>query len=300
MTEPVRHGRAVTRASAAVTAFAFLAPAALAGAPQHAVQFAPHRAIYDITLARAATGSGVTEVEGRMVYELQGSRCEGYTQNMRFVTRMTSQDGSQQLNDLRTSSFEDVADKRLRFNSAQFRDQELVEQTSGDARPAHGASAIDVELTAPEARKLRLEGRPMFPMRHSEELVSEARAGRHHFVADLYDGSEKGEKVYMTSAVIGRGSTAAGAVLPARVVDRAKLAGVASWPVSVGYFEPQQAGKDAVPAYELSFRLFENGVSSGLVIDYGEFAVRGELADVTYFPASDCREGAGAGAVKRP
>ena len=301
MTEPVRHGRAVTRASAAATALAILAPAAaLAGAPQHAVQFAPHRAIYDITLARAATGSGVTEVEGRMVYELQGSRCEGYTQNMRFVTRMTSQDGSQQINDLRTSSFEDVADKRLRFNSAQFRDQELVEQTSGDARPSRGASGIDVELTVPEARKMRLEGRPMFPMRHSEELVSEARAGRHHFVADLYDGSEKGEKIYKTSAVIGRGATGGGAVLPAQVADRAKLNGVASWPVSIGYFEPQQEGKDAVPAYELSFRLFENGVSSGLVIDYGEFAVRGELADVTYFPVSDCREGGGTGAVKKP
>jgi len=56
------------------------------------VHFAPHRAVYDITLTKSASGSGVAGMTGRMVYELTGSACEGYTQNMRFVTRMSSQD----------------------------------------------------------------------------------------------------------------------------------------------------------------------------------------------------------------
>ena len=51
------------------------------------------------------------------------------------------------------------------------------------------------------------------------------------------------------------------------------LAGLARWPVTISYFE---VGKDsATPAYAISFELYENGVSRSLVVDYGEFALRG-------------------------
>jgi hypothetical protein len=257
-----------------------------------AVRFAPHRAVYDITLERAATGSGVVELTGRMVYELQGSRCEGYTQNMRFVTRMIQQDGSEQLNDLRTSTWEDVLARRLRFNSTQLRDLKLVEETTGDARDDAAGQEIAVELKSPEQRALKLKGSVYFPMRHSEALVVAAREGRRQLVADLYDGSEKGEKVYVTSAVIGKGASGGEAGLPPKLAGRESLAHIASWPVSIGYFEPGAQGRDVVPSYELSFRIYENGVSSRLVIDYGEFSVRGELTELTYYPATDCRDGA--------
>lgn len=263
--------------------------AAVAAAATQVAHFAPHRAVYDITLERAATGSGVVELTGRMVYELQGSRCEGYTQNMRFVTRMMQQDGSEQLNDLRTSSWEDVTAPRLRFNSTQLRDTKVVEETNGDARDDTARKEIAVALTAPEKRDLKLPANTYFPMRHSEALVAAARAGRHQFVADLYDGSEKGEKVYATSAVIGKATVSGAPDVSSKLSARASLERLSSWPVSIGYFEPNTAGKDTVPSYELSFRIFENGVSSRLLIDYGEFAVRGELADLTYYTASDCR-----------
>src|SRR5690349_17558963 len=71
------------------------------------VVLAPHRAIYEMSLAEARGGAGVTAVSGRMVYELTGSACEGYTQNMRFVTQMTNQKGAATLTDLRSSSWEE-------------------------------------------------------------------------------------------------------------------------------------------------------------------------------------------------
>ncbi|MFN3868636.1 MAG: cell envelope integrity EipB family protein [Hyphomicrobiaceae bacterium] len=253
------------------------------------VSFAPHRAVYDIALERAASGSGVVEIAGRMVYELQGSRCEGYTQNMRFVTRMTNQDGSEHVNDLSSSSFEDVATKVLRFNSTQRRDSELVDQTSGDAREAAGSKGISVKLSKPEARVVTVAPAAHFPMRHSEDLIAAARSGSRQFVANLYDGSEKGAKVYATSAMIGKPSVGITADVPPKLRNRDSLAALRSWPVSIAYFDPNVTTKDEVPSYELAFRLFENGVSSKLVIDYGEFAVRGELSDLVYLPASDCK-----------
>ena len=92
---------------------------------------APHRAVYEMTLATARGGTGVTAVTGRMVYELTGSACEGYTQNMRFVTQMANQGGTTMITDLRSSSWEEGSGKRFRFNSSQFRDEKPTE-----ARPA--------------------------------------------------------------------------------------------------------------------------------------------------------------------
>lgn len=259
------------------------AAAANAAAPGNLIQFAPHRAIYEITLERASSGSGVVELAGRMVYELNGSGCEGYTQNMRFVTRIVSQDGSEQVNDLRTSSWEDGKSTRLRFNSEQYRDAELVESTSGDARRNDSDKPITVEVTRPAKQTIEIDPANMFPMQHSRALLKAAGQGERQLVAGLYDGSDKGEKVYQTSAWIGaRVDAGAASGAPAA------LAKQTSWPISIAYFEAGSAASDALPAYELTFRLFENGVSTSMLIDYGDFAVRGELKELTYYKKSDC------------
>lgn len=252
------------------------------------IPFAPHRAVYDIVLDRASSGSGVVELTGRMVYELQGSRCDGYTQNMRFVTRMTQQDGTEQVNDLRTSSWEDVVARRLRFSSTQIRDSKQVEKTSGDARDDATDAGIKVAIEEPDKREMTLPEGAYFPMRHSEALVAAARAGESRLVADLYDGSERGEKLYRTSAVIGPLTESGAPDIPEQLATRATLSAVPSWPVSIGYFEPKALGRDTVPSYELSFRIYANGVSSRLLIDYGDFSVRGELTELKYYPASEC------------
>jgi len=64
-----------------------------------------------------------------------------------------------------------------------------------------------------------------------------------------------------------------------------------AWPVSIGYFEPGSDKSDAVPVYELTFLFFENGVSRKLFIDYGEFALRGELKEISFHEPSKCETG---------
>jgi hypothetical protein len=44
-----------------------------------------------------------------------------------------------------------------------------------------------------------------------------------------------------------------------------------------------------MPAYELAFLYFENGVSRRLFIDYGEFAVRGTLQRVEFLELAKCK-----------
>ena len=72
------------------------------------------------------------------------------------------------------------------------------------------------------------------------------------------------------------------------VKDATPLNTVPAWPVSIAYFEPKTDAKDAVPVYELSFLFFENGVSRKLLIDYGEFAIQGELKEINFLEPGKC------------
>ena len=272
-------------AMAVMAAASFQCQAALAGTT---TQFAPHRAVYEISLVKAGAGSGVTDMSGRMVYELGGSSCEGYTQNMRFVTRMTNQEGADTLNDLRTSSWEELAQHRLRFSSTQYQNDAVTEASQGDAGHARGATSVSAELVKPGKKHVALPADIYFPMQHAAALIQSAKQGRTFLTAKLYDGSEKGDKYYMTTAVIGK-KFAPGAVKnTASFKDGGRLASLASWPVSISYFDVGQDKQDSAPAYELSFRYYENGVTTDLKIDYGEFALQGELKDLVFHESGKC------------
>ena len=91
----------------------WLVPLQGGSAAPDGIVLAPHRAIYELTLATTRGGTGVSSVLGRMAYDLTGSACEGYTQNMRFVTRMTNQSGNTVVTDLRSSTWEDGARQAL-------------------------------------------------------------------------------------------------------------------------------------------------------------------------------------------
>ncbi len=253
-----------------------------------AVTFAPHRAVYEITLANSAAGSGVSDMSGRMVYELTGSSCDGFTQNMRFVTRTANQEGSETINDLRTSSWEELAGKRLRFSSTQYQNDEIAEASQGDAVRNKSTSGADVDLVKPQKKKLALPADIYFPMQHAAALIQSAKNGLPNFAANLYDGSEKGEKYYVTNAVIGKKYEQGAIANAAAIKDAAKLNGLASWPVAISYFDVGKDKEDSPPTYELSFRYYENGVTSNLKIDYGQFALKGELKELNVLPQAKC------------
>jgi hypothetical protein len=254
--------------------------------PQHGA-LAPHRAVYEISLADARGGSSVSEMSGRMVYELTGSACEGYTQNMRFVTRMSNQDGAASITDMRSHSWEDALAKAFRFNSSQYKDTKLEETTDGDA--ARTAGEVKVEISRPAKKEMRLKSDTYFPVQHSIALLAAARKGDSIFIADLYDGSEKGEKVFSTTSFIGMSRPAGYNRSLPKVDSAAPLDALRSWPISISYFEANSDKKDAVPAYELAFLYFENGVSRRLFIDYGDFAVRGSLKSLQFLEPAKCR-----------
>jgi hypothetical protein len=126
-------------------------------------------------------------------------------------------------------------------------------------------------------------------VQHSIALLVAAKAGLPTLRADIYDGSEQGTKAYDTIARIGRLQPAgANGRLP-KVENAEVLDPLQSWPLTISYYDLGQEGKDATPVYELSFLYFANGVSRNLKLDYGDFALKGELSRFELLPATECK-----------
>ena len=281
----------ITRYGYAVLGLLTLAPgtAIHPAAAAELAPFAPHRAVYDLSLGDSTAGSGVTGITGRMVYELKGSPCDGYTQNMRFVTVMTNQDGAETVSDLRNSSWEEADAKKLRFSSTQYQNDELADLSQGNALRTKGATpVVGVDLVKPAKKRLSLPTDIYFPMQHASTLVQAAKSGVKMFTANLYDGSEKGEKYYLTNTIIGKKFGTGPDASPGTFKGASRLADVESWPMIISYFEPGKDREDQTPSYELSFRYFEDGVTSDLKIDYGEFSIKGELKELTFLDPDKC------------
>ncbi len=250
-------------------------------------QLVPHRAIYEMRLGTAGTSSGITSLTGRMVFEFRGSRCEGYTQSMRLVTKVTSQSGGASISDLRTSSWEEGTGKKFRFNATTLRDSKISEVSSGNA-VVNRDRTLAIDLIKPKKNRLSIEGPVMFPVQHTIALLSAARSGKRILQAKVYDGSENGKKIYATTSVLGN-RIAPGEKSASQDDDAGQgLGKLNSWPVSISYFEADDKKNEGLPIYQMSFRFFENGVTRDLKIDYGNFSIDGTLARVEYFDEPAC------------
>ena len=178
--------------------YAQLAPAA------KGVQLAAHRAVYELTLDHTGAGSNVSDIRGQLTYDFSGSECQGYTLNTRLVTEIFDRESKPSITDIRSEAQEDAEGKRFRFNTSQYVNDKLSENTKGLAvRSPRSRDIVNVELEKPKRGMLTLSGNVYFPTQHSLAILKAAATGQTRLQADIYDGSEKGTKIYETTTVIG-------------------------------------------------------------------------------------------------
>ncbi len=243
---------------------------------------APHRAVYDISLARSDEGSGVSSANGRMVFEITGSACEGYRMRQRMVVNIGDEEGNPGLLDFRITTFESGDGDLYSFDSRTTFNKDEVEVVAGEAR-RHGDS-IEVKLTEPTEKTIQLDGDALFPSQHMQAILDAAAADQKFVAAEIYEGAGTGEASDAASAAIGRAvSSGPGGAL---------RTGVRHWPISVGYFDgeesPTEDFGEETPSYQMRFTLYENGVTNDLVMDYGEYALSGSLDTIEALEAPDC------------
>ncbi len=285
----IRMAPAFFRPASAAAAFALAALAfiSVSHAQQAAapIELVPHRAVYDLKLGQSKGKRQLSAVRGRILYDFQGNRCEGYALQFRQVTEMDSGEGKSITSDLRSTNWEEGAGKAFRFTVQNFLGGN--EADGVDGRVEQGASGVTGELKKPEAKKLDL-GDVIFPSEHMRRIIAAAREGKSLLEVAVYDGSDNGQKVYNTLTVIGQPIGADREPTDAAAGQKA-LADVKRWPVTVSYFE-RGAAKDGeqMPAYAISFDAYENGISRALKLDYGDFTLIGEMTSLEIHDIKPC------------
>lgn len=248
------------------------------------IPLAAHEAVYDLSLAHSDKLS-LEAIRGRIVYEFTGSPCAGYTTQVRQVTSMDNGEGGSNLNDLQSKTWEDEQGNTFRFKSSNFIDENRVMTVDGEAK--RDAKGIKVVLKQPKAKSFRLDARTVFPTEQLRRVIAAARTGQTIVSLPVYDGSENGEKVYNTLAVIGK-------LIPPSVklddasADKPALAKMPRWHVRVSYFD-QHGNGEQTPAYSIAFEVFENGISRALTLDYNDFAISGRLSKLELKAPQACK-----------
>lgn len=240
-----------------------------------------HRAVYDLSLDNASPKSGISSISGRMVYEFRGTACEGYTTRFRYVTRSASRENAQ-LNDQQTTTFEDADAKTFSFATKSYTDQNLDKELRGEA--SRDGEGLKVQIDKPTTNKVEL-GSAQFPTQHLVDLIARVNKGETFYETTIFDGSENADKVMTTTVVIGKQEALRAADPEAKPL--ADLSGQSFWPVDIAYYDEAEERGEQLPSYRISFKLYENGLTRDLVMDYGEFVVKGRLVDLAVFPADE-------------
>jgi EipB-like len=264
--------------------------AASTGEAAAATPFLAHQALYDLNLVKSRGSSSVSAARGRILYTFSGSACEGYTTEFRQVSEMESGEDKVTLSDLRSTSWEDASGKTYRFKI----DARMNET---DSSPVDGVAErtgdhVTVKLKLPEEKTFTLDGNTVFPTQQIERIIEAAKAGKSVLELTVYDGSDNGEKLFNTLAVIGQ--PIPGDRVPSEpdpTTASGAMKSMTRWPVTVSYFDHDAKPTDGeqAPVYSMSFELYENGVSRALVLDYNDFVIAGALGKFDVNSAKPCK-----------
>lgn len=256
--------RAWNRRGAAVA----LAGVLLFSLSASAVEVAPHRAIYDLSLAHAKSSSGIVDAKGSMLVEWADS-CDGWTIEQRYRLTVTSDESEDSLVVVSFSTWEAKDGLSYRFFMRKMRDGDVAEEMRGRAKlkgPGEGGTA---EFTQPEAATIELPRGTMFPTDHTLLLIRSAIDKERFVTRKVFDGGET-EGASDVTAAIGQS------------VDAPKngnpLLAERGWSMRLAFYGPDAAGSE--PDYEVGMKLLENGVAEGMTLDYGDLVVRAKLREI--------------------
>ncbi|HVJ50860.1 MAG TPA: cell envelope integrity EipB family protein [Aliidongia sp.] len=259
-----------------------LATLALVGAaqPVMALEVMPHRALYVMSLESAKPSSGVINATGTLGYEW-GETCDGWTIEQRYDLSMQYEDDKPAKIGSSFVTWESKNGLSYRFNERKTRNGQLEEEIRGEATMKPNGGAGKANFNKPKEQSFDLPPGSYFPTAHTLMLIHKAEAGEHYVPAQVFDGSEFDGPV-LVGTVIGNSidKTLIAAGVKSPLVTRQ------GWPMRLAFFP--DSSKSERPDYELAMRLLDNGVSSEMTIDYGDYVVKAALQKIESLPHPAC------------
>lgn len=249
--------------------------------PAQATELAAHRAVYDLKMDESRGTKGPAGASGRIVYEISGNACSGYTVQFRQATQVQPQSGSANTADVRSNTLEDGKGRWFQFRFDTLSRGRVTKRVSGKAE--RNEKGIAVTFAEPKEKKISFPVNAVFPVQQTLKVIAAAKAGQPIIELKTYDASGEGNKVYHSLHVIGRALSKPAADL----TDNEKsMAGMKRWRIVASNFDLKNV--DAPALYTLTFDLWENGISSNIKIDYGSFTMVGKMTRLEMLKATPC------------
>lgn len=269
--------------AAAVLAVAVLGVAGVVAetnaSPATAVDILPHRALYKVTLDKAASGSSIIDVQGRMGFEWRDA-CDGWAVEQRYAMEFSRADGDGSVIQSTYSTWESKAGDIYRFFVKRDRGggEERIEGKAVMPLPL-GSAPGKVTFAEPEESELKLPKDTLFPTEHTIRMIQAATSGKRFLRAPVFDGGEP-EAPSLISAVLGEGRTDALPSIKAEAVQGTY------YPSRLAWFGPDSEGSE--PDFEMSIEVLANGIARSILVYYSDFSVRMSLEEVEALPSPDC------------
>jgi hypothetical protein len=243
-----------------------------------AFEIAPHRAAYKLVLASTRTGSPVVSVSGGMTFEWADA-CDGWATEQRYLLKLVNADEPERI--LKTSfvTWESKDGARYRFNVKRTRTGAPDEIVQGEA----GLSADGVgvaKFVRPKKIDIKLLVGTKFPTDHILTLMKSAESGgrsERHF---LFDGGALEGSQSVTALLLPSRKSNFISTLPSN------LANPTIWPMYLAYFDV--ADKAGEPNFEMSMDMQPNGIVPVIMLDYGDFKLKGVLDMIEPIALPDC------------
>ena len=234
----------------------------IAAGPPPSIELAAHRALYELTLASAR--GDVTGATGTMSYEI-GDACDGWTAHQQLAMTITNRDGqdTDMLSDYTT--YESKDGTALQFRARDTTDSNVTSEVGGDATTT--ADGGEARYTQPKPTATKLPKGTLFPMAHTKAIIAAAIAGTKFLEIPLFDGTGAEGAQDSTIAIT--------SWTPPQPTKWKDLDTLPSGRVHVAFFKRGNTAQQ--PEYEVSMRYWDNGVADDLLMDFGDFTMRGRL-----------------------
>ncbi len=233
-------------------------------------------AMYDLTLAKVRTHD-VTGAAGQMRFSVVDG-CTGWatTQHMTLLIRNTDGTLNKTVTDYIT--WESKDGKTLTFTLRETdNDGKLTVDDAGTATHSGSDGTGAVVYTTPKDTVLAMPPGTLFPMAHTQALIDAGKTDKKFLSVPLFDGTTADGAQHTFVAVLDHQGP--------RPAPFPALSPLASDTVDIAFFERKNS--DENPDFRSQMRYYDNGVAADIVLDFGDFVMKGKLDRLT-IPAAAC------------
>lgn len=242
-----------------------------------AADLVAHRAAYVIKTGKVRPGGAFSGVGGTMTLNVEKT-CDAWLVAQDIDMVMTTTEGESLRQGLRYASWESLDGTHYRFASRNYVGHG-EEFWRGEATLDRPGGRGEVQFRESEERAEALPPGTFFPVSHTAWIIDQANAGARQLPHNVFDGAD-GDGAAPAVLVIGKRVSP-----PAEESD--PLLAQPGWSILLSYFDPES--REALPDYEVQAIQLDNGVSTRLLLDYGDFTATMTLDKIEPLPEPDCK-----------